>query len=97
MRRLIPFLTSFAWIMQAAAQPPRLTVFAAARLSEAMRAMDQARVAKDHPQQIDLKPGFDPAGLLGRTVRDPAHVPAGRFIGGPKGQTIFAHFGFTPG
>jgi molybdate transport system substrate-binding protein len=147
MRRLIPFLIVFAWIMQAAAQPPRLTVFAAASLSEAMKAVDQAWVAKDHPplslsfaasstlarqldhgakasifasaddawmnwaierhlidvpsrrevvstqlvlivpkehpQQIDLKPGFDLAGLLGRTGRlavgDPAHVPAGRY------------------
>jgi molybdate transport system substrate-binding protein len=147
MRRLIPFLIGFACIMQAAAQPPRLTVFAAASLSEAMKAIDQAWVAKDHPplslsfaasstlarqldhgaranifasadeawmnwaverhlidagsrrdvvstqlvlvvpkehpQQIDLKPGFDLAGLLGRTGRlavgDPAHVPAGRY------------------
>jgi molybdate transport system substrate-binding protein len=40
-------------------------------------------VPKEHPQQIDLKPGFDLAGLLGRTGRlavgDPAHVPAGRY------------------
>jgi molybdate transport system substrate-binding protein len=149
MRRLLPFLIGFAVIMQAAAQPPRLTVFAAASLSEAMKAIDQAWVAKDHPplslsfaasstlarqldhgaganifasaddawmnwaidrhlidaasrrdvvstqlvlivpkekehpQQIDLKPGFDLAALLGRTGRlavgDPAHVPAGRY------------------
>ena len=49
MRRLIPFLIGFAFIMQAAAQPARLTVFAAASLSEAMKAIDQAWVAKDHP------------------------------------------------
>jgi molybdate transport system substrate-binding protein len=152
MRRLIPFLIGFAFVVQAAAQPPRLTVFAAASLSEAMKAIDQAWVAKDHPplslsfaasstlarqldhgaranifasaddvwmkwaidrhlidaasrrdvvstqlvlivpkekspkehlQQIDLKPGFDLAALLGRTGRlavgDPAHVPAGRY------------------
>ena len=148
MRRLIPFLIGFAFIMQAAAQPPRLTVFAAASLSEAMKAIDQAWVAKDlphsacrsrparrsrassitvlvqhlcladdawvnwaidrhlidaasrrdvvstqlvlivpkekeHPQEIDLKPGFDLVALLGKSGRlavgDPAHVPAGRY------------------
>jgi molybdate transport system substrate-binding protein len=40
-------------------------------------------VPKDHPQQIDITPGFDLAGLLGRNGRlalgDPAHVPAGRY------------------
>jgi molybdate transport system substrate-binding protein len=40
-------------------------------------------VPKDHPLQIDIKPDFDLAGLLGRSGRlalgDPAHVPAGRY------------------
>jgi molybdate transport system substrate-binding protein len=40
-------------------------------------------VPKSHPQQIDIKPGFDLAALLepsGRlAVGDPAHVPAGRY------------------
>jgi molybdate transport system substrate-binding protein len=43
--------------------------------------------AKKHPQQIDIKPGFDLSALLGRTGRpaigDPAHALAGRHaIGG---------------
>jgi molybdate transport system substrate-binding protein len=40
-------------------------------------------VPTEHPQQIDLKPGFDLAALLGPkgrlAVGDPAHVPAGRY------------------
>ena len=40
-------------------------------------------VPKGHGQQIDIKPGFDLASLLGPSGRlavgDPAHVPAGRY------------------
>jgi molybdate transport system substrate-binding protein len=40
-------------------------------------------VPKDHSTRIDIKPGFDLAGLLGPKGRlaigDPAHVPAGRY------------------
>jgi molybdate transport system substrate-binding protein len=40
-------------------------------------------VPKDHLRTIDIKPGFDLAGLLGPSGRlalgDPAHVPAGRY------------------
>ena len=40
-------------------------------------------VPKDHARQIDIKPGFDLAALLGPSGRlavgDPAHVPAGRY------------------
>jgi molybdate transport system substrate-binding protein len=148
MRRLILFFVPFvAFLHAAAAQTPPLTLFAAASLTDAMKAIDQAWVAKGHPairmsfaasstlarqlehgapanifasadeawmdwaverhlidaasrrnvvstqlvlvvpkdrsKQIDIKQGFDLAGLLGRTGRlavgDPAHVPAGRY------------------
>jgi molybdate transport system substrate-binding protein len=148
LRRLAPFLICFVLMLNiATAQTPRLTVFAAASLGDAMRAIDQAWMAqghqelrlsfaasstlarqldhgapanlfasadeawmdwaternlidaasrrdvlsnelvlivpKEHAEQIDIKPGFDLAGLLGRTGRlamgDPAHVPAGRY------------------
>jgi len=40
-------------------------------------------VPKQHPLHVDIKPGFDLAGLLGPAGRlavgDPAHVPAGRY------------------
>jgi molybdate transport system substrate-binding protein len=40
-------------------------------------------VPKDHARQIEIKPGFDLAALLGQSGRlavgDPAHVPAGRY------------------
>jgi molybdate transport system substrate-binding protein len=40
-------------------------------------------VPKDQARQIDIKPGFDLASLLGQSGRlavgDPAHVPAGRY------------------
>ena len=148
MRRLISLLFIFILLHQAAvAQGTRLTVFAAASLTDAMNAIDQAWVAKHHPplrlsfassstlarqldhganaslfasadeawmnwvaerhlvvtssrrdvvsnqlvlvvpkqhsQHIDIKPGFDLAGLLGPTGRlalgDPTNVPAGRY------------------
>jgi ABC-type molybdate transport system substrate-binding protein len=47
MRRPIPFLIGFVLMSQgAAAQPPGLTVFAAASLSQAMKAIDQAWVQR---------------------------------------------------
>jgi molybdate transport system substrate-binding protein len=40
-------------------------------------------VPREHPVEIEIKPGFDLSGLLGPTGRlavgDPAHVPAGRY------------------
>jgi molybdate transport system substrate-binding protein len=39
-------------------------------------------VPKEHPQQIDIRPDFNLAQVLGRgrlAVGDPAHVPAGRY------------------
>ncbi len=48
MRCLIPLLLGFSFIMHATAQPAWLTVFPAASLSAAMKAIDQAWVAKDH-------------------------------------------------
>jgi molybdate transport system substrate-binding protein len=49
MRRLIPFLLTFILLQQAAvARDERLTVFAAASLTDAMKAIDQAWVAKHH-------------------------------------------------
>jgi molybdate transport system substrate-binding protein len=50
MRRLMPFLLTFVLLHQAAAaRDTRLTVFAAASLTDAMKAIDQAWVAKHHP------------------------------------------------
>jgi molybdate transport system substrate-binding protein len=148
MRRRLLLLFAFAVPFHAVAvEAPRLTVFAAASLTDAMRAIDRAWVAQGHPalrlsfaasstlarqldhgadanifasadeewmnwaaqrnliaaasrrdvvstqlvlvepkpgaRQVEIKPGFDLAGLLGRSGRlavgDPAHVPAGRY------------------
>jgi molybdate transport system substrate-binding protein len=49
-------------------------------------------VPKEHARQIDIKPGFDLAALLGASGRlavgDPAHVPAGRYA-----QQALTHLG----
>jgi molybdate transport system substrate-binding protein len=66
MRRLVPFLIGFILVVHvAAAQTPRLTVFAAASLGEAMRAIDKAWVAQGHPE---LRLSFAASSTLARQL-----------------------------
>jgi molybdate transport system substrate-binding protein len=66
MRRLISFLFMFVLLHQAAvAQGTRLTVFAAASLTDAMNAIDQAWVAQHHPP---LRLSFGSSSTLARQL-----------------------------
>ena len=66
MRRVISFLFVFILLHQAAvAQGTRLTVFAAASLTDAMNAIDQAWVARHHPR---LRLSFASSSTLARQL-----------------------------
>ncbi len=72
MRRLIPVLIGLGLLVADwAAAAPRLTAFAAASLTDAMKAIDQAWVAQGHPA---IRMSFAASSTLARQLDHGAHA-----------------------